>query len=30
MLKVIAQDFIKPEFIDLLAPLCAERTEKTW
>ncbi|WP_018427492.1 putative quinol monooxygenase [Hoeflea sp. 108] len=29
MLKVIAQDFIKPEFIEVLLPLYAELVEKT-
>ncbi|MFL9710967.1 putative quinol monooxygenase [Methylobacillus sp. Pita1] len=29
MLKVIAEDFIKPEYIDLVAPLYAELVEKT-
>lgn len=29
MLKVIAQDFIKPEFIKLVLPLYAELVEKT-
>lgn len=29
MLKVIAQDFIKPEFVDVVAPLYAELVEKT-
>ena len=29
MLKVIAQDFIKPEFIEIVLPLYAELVEKT-
>lgn len=29
MLKVIAQDFIKPEFIDVVLPLYKELVEKT-
>lgn len=29
MLKVIAQDFIKPEFIEIVRPLYAELVEKT-
>lgn len=29
MLKVIAQDFIKPEFIDRVAPLYAQLVEST-
>jgi quinol monooxygenase YgiN len=29
MLKVIARDFIKPEFIDVVLPLYAELVEKT-
>ncbi|MCB5190188.1 antibiotic biosynthesis monooxygenase [Methylobacillus arboreus] len=29
MLKVIAEDFIKPEYIDLVVPLYAELVEKT-
>ena len=29
MLKVIAQDFIKPEFIEMVRPLYAELVEKT-
>ncbi|WP_274629598.1 putative quinol monooxygenase [Arvimicrobium flavum] len=29
MLKVIAQDFIKPQYVDVVAPLYAELVEKT-
>jgi len=29
MLKVIAQDFIKPEFVEIVRPLYAELVEKT-
>ncbi len=29
MIKVVAEDFIKPEFIDIVKPLYAELVEKT-